>query len=82
MNKKKDATQLNVSLTQNDSLAISEVNSTRSNKTISNNNKSKMLKVIQHIYIMPSSVWAEAWLHPNNFSILGPYMMIFLHFVD
>lgn len=82
MNKKKDATQLNVSLTQNDSLAISEVNSTRSNKTISNNNKSKMLKVIQHIYIMPSSVWAEALLHPNNFSILGPYMMIFLHFVD
>lgn len=66
MNKKKDATQLNVSLTQNDSLAISEVNSTRSNKTISNNNKSKMLKVIQHIYIMPSSVWAEAWLHPNS----------------
>lgn len=41
-----------------------------------------MLKVIQHIYIMPSSVWAEALLHPNNFSILGPYMMIFLHFVD
>lgn len=66
MNKKKDATQLNVSLTQNDSLAISEVNSTRSNKTISNNNKSKMLKVIQHIYIMPSSVWAEALLHPNS----------------
>lgn len=62
-----DATQLNVSVMHNVfPCYFSQVKSAQSNKAICNYNNmcwSDMLKVIQHVYIMPSSGWGglNAW---------------------
>ena len=62
-----DATQLNVSVMHNVfPCYFSQVNSAQSNKAICNYNNmcwSEMLRVIQHVYIMPSSGWGglDAW---------------------
>lgn len=71
---------------------FSWVNSSWSNKAICNNNNmcwSKMFKVIQHIYIMPSSGWVGASLpgskhqHLNVcFELIGPETaLLFFSFV-
>lgn len=71
-----DATQLNVSVMHNVfPCYISQVKSAQSNKAICNYNNmcwSDMLKVIQHVYIMPSSGWGglNAWQLWSTLSLL------------